>query len=372
MTNIITEEVEGTPKKELHLGWALVLISIAQLMIVLDATISNIALPYIQADLGFSDPGLTWVVTIYALTFGGLLLLGGRLGDLYGRRRMFALGLIIFAIASLIGGLAESQFAILAGRALQGVGGALASPAALALITTTFPAGPQRNRAMAVYAAMSGAGAAVGLILGGWLTGLSPEIFGVVIDGWRLTFLINVPIGIIAAVLANRLLTESKSTPGGLDVPGAIAGTSGLLALVYGLSLAGNRDYGWDSSRTISFLVIGVGVAHRVRDHRDSGEEPAAALPDLHEPDPGSQFRGDVPAAGSHVRDVLLPQPLHPAGHGLHPAQGWLRVPALLGGHRHCGGSGFQPDQPGGSALPGGLRDPVGGCGALRLLSTAV
>ncbi len=258
MTDITTEQAEGTPKKELHLGWALVLISIAQLMIVLDATISNIALPYIQADLGFSDPGLTWVVTIYALTFGGLLLLGGRLGDLYGRRRMFAIGLIIFSIASLIGGIAESQFMILAGRALQGVGGALASPAALALITTTFPAGPQRNRAMAVYAAMSGAGAAVGLILGGWLTGTSIDVFGIFIDGWRLTFLINVPIGIVAAVLATRLLPESKANPSGLDIPGAITGTAGLLALVYGLSLAGNDDFGWDSPRTIIFLIAGV------------------------------------------------------------------------------------------------------------------
>ena len=258
MTDTTTEKTEGTPAKELHLGWALVLISIAQLMIVLDATISNIALPYIQKDLGFSDPGLTWVVTIYALTFGGLLLLGGRLGDLYGRRRMFAIGLIIFSIASLIGGIAESQFMILAGRALQGVGGALASPAALALITTTFPAGPQRNRAMAVYAAMSGAGAAVGLILGGWLTGTSLDVFGIFIDGWRLTFLINVPIGIIAALLATRLLMESKANPSGLDIPGAITGTAGLLALVYGLSSAGNAAYGWDSPRTIIFLIAGV------------------------------------------------------------------------------------------------------------------
>ena len=258
MTDTTTEVAPNAPKKELHLGWALVLISIAQLMIVLDATISNIALPFIQADLGFSDPGLTWVVTIYALTFGGLLLLGGRMGDLYGRRRMFSLGLIIFAIASLVGGLAESQSMILAGRAMQGVGGALASPAALALITTTFPAGPQRNRAMAVYAAMSGAGAAVGLILGGWLTGTNIEVLGTTIDGWRLTFLINVPIGIIAALLATRLLPESKSNPGGLDVPGAIAGTAGLLSLVYGLSVAGNAAYGWDSPRTVSFITIGI------------------------------------------------------------------------------------------------------------------
>ena len=141
-------------------------------MVVLDGTIVNIALPYIQADLDISSANLTWVVTGYALAFGSLLLLGGRLGDLYGRRRIFMIGLIIFGVASLLGGLATNEGLLLAARGLQGLGAALASPAALALIATTFPAGPQRNRAFAVYAAMSGAGAAVGLLLGGWLTGL--------------------------------------------------------------------------------------------------------------------------------------------------------------------------------------------------------
>ena len=134
-----TERPEG---QHLHLGWALVLISVAQLMVVLDGTIANIALPYIQADLGFSDADLTWVVTVYALAFGGLLLLGGRLGDLYGRRLTFMIGLSVFAIASLLGGIAETPAMLLGARALQGAGAALAAPAALALITTTFPAGP--------------------------------------------------------------------------------------------------------------------------------------------------------------------------------------------------------------------------------------
>ena len=159
------------PGRPLNLGWALVLISIAQLMVVLDASIANIALPFIGADLNISSANLTWIVTGYALAFGGLLLLGGRLGDLYGRRRIFMIGLAVFAVASLFGGLAQNEGMLLASRGLQGLGAALASPAALALITTTFPAGPARNRAFAVYAAMSGAGAAVGLILGGWLTG---------------------------------------------------------------------------------------------------------------------------------------------------------------------------------------------------------
>ncbi len=255
-----TDTDTTTDTKEQNLALALVVICIAQLMVVLDATIANIALPFIQSDLGFSQANLTWVVTIYALFFGGLLLLGGRLGDLYGRRRIFIVGLVIFAIASLLGGLAQDQFLLLAARALQGLGGALASPAALALITTTFPAGPKRNQAFAVYAAMSGAGAAVGLILGGWLTGLAPDILGVTVQGWRMTFLINVPIGIVAALMAARVLRESEASDGHLDVPGAITGTAGLLALVYGLSRAGNASYGWDDAGTVVSLVAGVGL----------------------------------------------------------------------------------------------------------------
>jgi EmrB/QacA subfamily drug resistance transporter len=249
-----TTETEGHKQ---HLGWALVLICIAQLMVVLDATIANIALPYIGKDLHMSGTNLTWIVTGYSLSFGGLLLLGGRLGDLYGRRKVFMAGLTVFAVASLLGGLAQSEALLLGARGLQGLGAALASPAALALITTTFPAGPARNRAFAVYAAMSGAGAAVGLILGGWLTGLDVNMFNPQ-DGWRLTFLINVPIGVIAALLAPRFLNESESHPGQLDVPGAVAGTAGLLALVYGLTRAGNAAYGWGDGLTIASLVASV------------------------------------------------------------------------------------------------------------------
>jgi EmrB/QacA subfamily drug resistance transporter len=248
-----TTETETGGKKQ-HLGWALVLICIAQLMVVLDATIANIALPYIGKDLHMSGTNLTWIVTGYSLSFGGLLLLGGRLGDLYGRRKVFMAGLTVFAVASLLGGLAQSEALLLGARGLQGLGAALASPAALALITTTFPAGPARNRAFAVCAAMSGAGAAVGLILGGWLTGLDVNMFNPQ-DGWRLTFLINVPIGVIAAFLAPRFLKESESHPGQLDIPGAVAGTAGLLALVYGLTRAGNAAYGWGNGLTIASLV---------------------------------------------------------------------------------------------------------------------
>ncbi|MFL6002312.1 MAG: MFS transporter [Nocardioides sp.] len=252
----LTGPEEPTGGKQLHLGWALVLISVAQLMVVLDGTITNIALPYIGQDLDIAQANLSWIVTGYALAFGGLLLLGGRLGDLYGRRRIFAAGLTIFAIASLVGGLAQSEAMLLGSRSLQGLGAALASPAALALITTTFPAGRQRNRAFAVYAAMSGAGAAVGLILGGWLTGLD-SVFGLDMSGWRLTFLINVPIGIGAALLARRFLNESESHPGEMDIPGALTGTFGLLGIVYGLTRAGDARYGFDDPWTIASLVAG-------------------------------------------------------------------------------------------------------------------
>jgi len=240
-----------------HLGWALVLISIAQLMVVLDGTIVNIALPYIQTDLDISTANLRWIVTGYALAFGSLLLLGGRLGDLFGRRKIFMVGLIVFGVASLLGGLATSEGLLLAARGLQGLGAALASPAALALIATTFPAGPARNRAFAVYAAMSGVGAAVGLLLGGWLTGLN-SIGGLDVEGWRLTLLINTPIGIVTALLAPRFLAESESHPGELDLPGAVTGTVGLLGIVYGISRAGTD--GWGDTWTLASLAAGVAV----------------------------------------------------------------------------------------------------------------
>ena len=243
------------PGQHVNLGWALVLISIAQLMVVLDGTIVNIALPYIQHDLDIASANLRWVVTGYALAFGSLLLLGGRLGDLYGRRKVFMTGLIVFGVASLLGGLATSEGLLLAARGLQGLGAALASPAALALITTTFPAGPARNRAFAVYAAMSGVGAAVGLLLGGWLTGLD-SFLGLDVEGWRLTLLINTPIGIVTALLAPRLLAESESHPGELDLPGAVTGTLGLLGIVYGISRAGTD--GWTDTWTLASLAAGL------------------------------------------------------------------------------------------------------------------
>jgi EmrB/QacA subfamily drug resistance transporter len=243
-----------------HLGIALVLISAAQLMIVLDGTVVNIALPHIQTALGFSQQNLQWVVTGYTLAFGGLLLLGGRSGDLLGRRRMFIVGVLVFAIASGLGGLAQSETWLILSRMLQGVGAAIASPTALSLITTTFPAGPKRNRAIAVYGAMSGAGAAIGLILGGALT----QIHSANHDfGWRLTLLINVPIGLFVAFLAPRVLSESEAQRGmSLDLPGALTATGGLASLVYGLTHAAGSpaSSNWGQASTWFWLILGVAL----------------------------------------------------------------------------------------------------------------
>lgn len=239
-----------------NLGIALVVICLAQLMVVLDATIANIALPYIGNDLSIDQNNLQWVVTGYALAFGGLLLLGGRLGDQFGRRRVFMIGLIVFIVASAIGGLAQNEAMLLSSRALQGLGAALASPAALALITTTFPAGPQRNRAFSIFAALAGIGAAFGLVLGGWLTGIESDT----IQGWRLTFLINVPIGLAAVLLAPRYLDESKPRRVALDVPGAIIGTVGIVSLVYGFSRAGEEAHGWGDPYTLLALIGGAAL----------------------------------------------------------------------------------------------------------------
>jgi EmrB/QacA subfamily drug resistance transporter len=254
-STVVADEV--TPEQHKRLRWALVLISLAQLMVVLDSTIANIALPYIGNDLSIDQANLQWIVTGYALTFGGFLLLGGRLADLYGRRLIFMVGVLVFALASLIGGFAQNEAMLLSARGFQGLGAAMASPAALALITTTFPAGKERNRAFAIYAAMAGVGAAVGLILGGWLTGLDP-ILG--LEGWRYTFLIVVPIGLAAAFFAPRFFDESERHSGWLDVPGAITGTGALLAIVFGLSRAGMQEYGWGATSTVVSLVLGVAL----------------------------------------------------------------------------------------------------------------
>src|SRR5262245_4835401 len=235
----------GGPRR---LGLALLVLATAQLMVVLDATIVNVALPHIQRALGFSGSGLASVVNAYALTVGGLLLLGGRAGDLLGRRKMFIAGLLLFSAASLAGGFATSEAFLLTARAVQGAGGALVAPAALSLIATTFAEGPSRTRAFGVYAAMSIAGGAIGLIGGGLLTTYA---------SWRWVLFVNVPIGAAVALAAPRVLAETLRRRGRFDLPGAIAGTAGIAALVYGLISAATTPNGvshWGDAKVLASL----------------------------------------------------------------------------------------------------------------------
>lgn len=216
-------------------------------MVVLDATIVNIALPHIQDALEFSTTDLTWVVSAYTLTFGGLLLLGGRAGDILGRRRVFMVGILLFTLASLLGGFAQEPWQLLAARVLQGVGGAIASPTSLALITTTFREGPERNRAFGVFAAVSAGGGAIGLLAGGMLTEW--------LD-WRWVLFVNVPIGILIAVLTPLYINESERHSGRFDIAGALTSTAGMASLVYGFIRA--ADEGWRDNLTIGSFVAAV------------------------------------------------------------------------------------------------------------------
>jgi EmrB/QacA subfamily drug resistance transporter len=230
---------EDTPRAR---TLALLLLAMTQFVLVIDASIVNVALPSVGRALHFSQVDLSWVVNAYTLTFGGFLLLGGRLADLMGRRRMFMVGLVLFSIASLAGGFAQSEGWLIASRAVQGLGGAIVSPAALSIITTTFADGEERNRALGVWGAVAGAGGAAGVLLGGILTtGLS----------WRWVLFVNVPIGLLCAFLAPRLIRESRAETEtrNFDLPGAITVTAGLSLLVYALVDAVN--VGWGSSATL-------------------------------------------------------------------------------------------------------------------------
>ncbi|MEU9631410.1 MFS transporter [Streptomyces luteogriseus] len=220
---------------------ALLVIASCQLMVVLDITIVNIALPHIQSSLEFSTTSLSWVVNAYTLTFGGLLLLGGRAGDILGRRRVFVFGVLLFVLASLLGGFAQNAGQLLGARALQGVGGAIASPTSLALISTTFREGPERNRAFGVFAAVSAGGGAIGLLAGGmlveWLN-------------WRWVLFVNVPIGLLIVLATPRFIRESERHPGRFDIIGALTSTAGMVLLVYGFIRAAQD--GWRDPLTLA------------------------------------------------------------------------------------------------------------------------
>jgi len=229
---------------------ALALLSVVQFMVVLDIAIVNVALPSIQVDLGFSQENLQWVISAYALVFGGFLLLGGRSADLLGRRRIFLGGVVVFTIASLLAGLAWSDASLVGARAFQGLGAAIITPAALSILSTTFVEGRERNIALGVWGAVGGFGAAAGVLLGGILTDAL---------SWEWIFFVNIPVGVTAFVLAPLLLTESRDARlKTFDVPGAVLVTSGLSSLVYAITQAGQE--GWLAGRTLGFLAAALAL----------------------------------------------------------------------------------------------------------------
>ena len=227
----------------------LVLICMAQFMVVLDATIVNVALPSIQKDLGLSEANLQWIINAYTLLFGGFLLLGGRAGDLLGRKRVFLVGLVIFTTASLLNGLATSSGMLIGFRSLQGLGAALISPAALSIISTTFAEGKERARALGVWAAIAIGGSAFGLVLGGWLT----QSFS-----WPWIFFVNVPVGVATFLLALRFVPESREEGAhrSYDIAGAVTITGGLMSLVYAIVKA--ETEGWTASTTLIFFAVAI------------------------------------------------------------------------------------------------------------------
>jgi EmrB/QacA subfamily drug resistance transporter len=232
--------------------WAtLVVVCLAQFMVILDATIVNVALPSIQRGLDFSNANLQWVINSYTLMFGGFLLLGGRAADFFGRRRLFLAGVVVFAGASLLNGLATSSGMLILGRGLQGLGGALVSPAALSIITTTFGEGPDRNKALGVWSAIAAGGAAVGLLLGGVLTDLL---------SWQWCFFVNVPVGIATVFAALRFVPNSlaENRPKSIDIAGAVAVTSGLMVLVYAIVKA--QQWGFGSARFLGLGAVAVAL----------------------------------------------------------------------------------------------------------------
>ncbi len=263
----------GRTRTETNRWLVLVLVCIAQFMVILDATIVNVALPSIQHGLHFTPSSLQWIVNSYALVFGGFLLLGGRASDLLGRQRLFVAGIVVFTVASLINGIATSSGMLVGGRALQGLGAALVSPAALSIVTTTFAEGAERTKALGIWSAIAAGGGAVGLVLGGLLT----ETLS-----WRWVFFINLPIGIAAALLSLRYVPNSRAEkrPDTADVAGAVTVTSGLLVLVYGIVKA--QDYGWTSAKTLglgALAAVLLGVVRPDRVALEGAADPARDLP---------------------------------------------------------------------------------------------
>ena len=297
-------------------------------MVVLDASIVTIALPSAQRSLHISVANRQWVITAYTLAFGGLLLLGGRIADFGGRKRMFMVGLIGFAGASALGGLANDQAMLFAARALQGGMAALMAPAALSILTITFQSDPtERAKAFGAYGAVSGAGGAIGVLAGGILTQYA---------SWRWCLLVNVPIAIAAAFAASRVVHESRA--GGstsYDLPGALLSTAGLVSLVYGFTKADSD--GWGSGPDPHLPLDRRGPAGRVRHRRVPLEESAAAAPGGGRAQPGRSLSGHPAYRGRSLRHVRVPQLLHAGGAPVLGPPGRHRLPAL---RRRVGGGG--------------------------------
>jgi EmrB/QacA subfamily drug resistance transporter len=251
MSTVISSPNRPAPAGSIdrHAGLVLAVIVCSQLMIGVDATIVNVALPKIQAALHFRLADLSWVLNAYTLVFGGLLLLGGRAGDIFGRRRVFVTGIAVFTAASLAGGLAQSAGWLLAARAVQGIGAALAAPSTFALIATNFAEGRERNRALSVLSSVTSAGASLGLILGGVITSVA---------SWRWGLFVNVPVGILVTVLALRFIREPERHTGRLDVAGAGTATTGMFLIVYGLIRAASS--GWSDGLVLGALGAGVAL----------------------------------------------------------------------------------------------------------------
>jgi EmrB/QacA subfamily drug resistance transporter len=247
IAQVMTGGRQRTTRQRDRKAIALALVLGAQLMIILDMTVVNIALPSIARGLHFSEPSLSWVLNAYTLTFGGLLLLGGRAGDILGRRRVFIAGIALFTVASLAGGLATSAAWLLTARAVQGVGGAIASPAVLALVTASFSEGRERTRALSIYTAVAMGGGSLGLVLGGVITEWV---------SWRWVLFINVPIGILVALTAPVFLPESERQPGRFDLAGALTSTAGMALLVYGFIQA--ASHGWGNRLTVAAFAAAV------------------------------------------------------------------------------------------------------------------
>ncbi len=321
---------------------ALAVLAAAQLMIVLDASIVNIALPSAQEDLGISNADRQWVVTAYTLAFGSLLLLGGRIADYTGRKRTFIIGLLGFAAASALGGIAPNEALLFAARGLQGAFAALMAPAALSIVTVTFTDPKERAKAFGVFGALAGGGAAIGLLVGGILT----EYFS-----WRWCLVVNVPVAILVAVLAVPFVHESKA-PGNTayDIPGVILATGGLFSLVFGFTQAAKSAHpenpndptvlGWTHSTTLFFLGLAVVLLVVVLLLGAAREQPPAAAAHPRRPQP-RRVVPDVPARRrGPVRDVPVPDLLLPAQPGLQPGQVRVRVPAVQHGHHPHGRRG--------------------------------